>query len=111
MAAGKKPPTDLELAIASRLRAIQAEMEATDERMGELVGCGRSSWANWINAGNMPSEESMMRLCEVAHVTMDWLYRETLKAAIPLSLAIRLTARLRGLDPSLADATILLTAK
>jgi hypothetical protein len=109
--AGKKPPTDLELAIAARLRAIQAEMGKTDEGMGEFVGCGRSNWANWINAGNMPKAEYMVRLCELASVTMDWLYRETLKATMPLPLAIRLTARLRGTDPDRADASILVTAR
>lgn len=70
-----KPPTELELAVSHRLRAIQAELNKTDDAMAKMLSIGRSRWANWINAENLPNEEAMILLCDKAKVTMDWLYR------------------------------------
>lgn len=95
-----KPPTKLQLAIAPRLRAVQAELKLTDKQMAELVGAegGRTRWANWIAAANLPKEECMIALCERVGLSMDWIYRGS-AAGIDLSKAIRLEARLRGIDP------------
>lgn len=102
----KKPPSNLNVDIAVRLRILQDEMGLNDERMGELVGVGRTTWTNWVNLENYPDVEAMLRLCRVGHVDMNWLYEGDLRG-LALGLAIRLTARLHGIDPDEASAEVL----
>lgn len=106
MTRGKKPPTKLALALAQKLRAIQAELGKTDDGMADLLSIGRSRWTNWVNAENKPSEEAMMMLCDKAAVTMDWLYRDK-PDGLALAHIIRLKARLLGLDPDIATVDVL----
>ena len=65
----------LQQGIAARLRALQSELELTDRGMAARLGVGRSVWGAWVNARNMPNELAMIRLCEMAGVDMDWIYR------------------------------------
>ena len=103
---GKKPPTVLALAISGRLRAIQAEMHKTNEQMADMLSVGLSRWTNWVNAENLPQEEVMIDLCEKAAISMDWLYRGD-PSRIELGHIIRLTARLKGINPDSATADVL----
>lgn len=102
----KKPPSALQIDLACRLRAIQAEMGNSDQAMADLVGAGRTTWTNWTNAENMPEEEAMVRLCDEAKVTMEWLYRG-IPDGLHLGHAIRLVARTKGLDPDSATVDVL----
>jgi transcriptional regulator with XRE-family HTH domain len=104
--AGKKPPTALGLEVAARLRAIQAELGKTDKTMAEALKIERSRWSNWV-LGAMPAEEAMIELCDVAHVTLEWIYRGKPDNML-LAHAIRLTARVRGLDPDRAGPEVLI---
>ena len=102
----KKPASPLQIAVSARLRVVQTELGLTDENMAALVGVSASRWKNWINQQNFPDEEAMVRLCLLAHITMDWIYRGDV-ASLPLAKAIRLTARARGLNPDETTAAIL----
>jgi transcriptional regulator with XRE-family HTH domain len=94
----KKPPSQLQVAITARLRAVQAELGRTDEQMATLAKRGRTTWTNWVNEENMPTEQAMVDLCEAASLSMDWLYRGV-AASMPSRLVIRLELRLAGIDP------------
>ena len=107
----KKPPSKLKIAICRRLRALQAEMDRTQEEMAQLLGITRQSWSHYIGATSaaMPAEEAMIALCERATeygITLDWIYRGVTDC-MPTKAAIRLTARLHGLDPNQAGAQVL----
>lgn len=102
----KKPPSPLQLEIATRLRAVQAEMRCSDQAMADLLHVGRTTWTNWTNAENMPEEQAMIRLCEKAYVTMEWLYRGK-PEGLTLANAIRLTARVSGQEPDTATIDVL----
>lgn len=97
----KKPPGPLQIAISSRLKAIQEELGKTDSEMAKIVGKGRTTWANWINKENMPEEQAMIDLCKSAKIRMDWLYRGD-GDSMPVRLFIRLELRLLGVDPDTA---------
>lgn len=96
----KKPPSDLQKIVSARLRAIQKEMHLSDSGMADRLKIGRSRWSNWIGIenSNMPEERVLIDLCEMTGLTLDWIYRGKL-AGLPLALAIRLEARVAGLDP------------
>lgn len=98
----KKPPSQLQIDITARLRAVQAEMGKTDEQMARMAKRGRTTWTNWVNRENMPVEQAMVDLCEAASISMDWLYRGV-AGAMPTRLVIRLELRMAGLDPDSAS--------
>lgn len=108
-APSKKPPSELKLAICGRLRAIQAEVDKTQEEMAALVGVTRQSWSHYIGptSAAMPAEEAMILLCQrlrAEHgITMDWIYRGVTDC-MPTKTTIRLMARLQGLDPDMEQA-------
>jgi transcriptional regulator with XRE-family HTH domain len=106
-----KPPSDLKIEVAARLRAVQAELNQTQEGMAELVGTSRSAWSNWVNANmaDMPAEEAMIALCRATrnwNLTLDWIYRGVTDQ-VNTRAAIRLTARALKLDPDTAGAAVL----
>lgn len=96
----------LAVEMARKLTALQAEMGQSDEDMASMLGIVRQTWTNWKNGWNKPVEEAMLVLCREGAVTMDWLYRGRTEA-MNLGHAIRLTARLKGLDPDAATAAVL----
>jgi transcriptional regulator with XRE-family HTH domain len=109
--AKRGPPSDLKIAVAKRLRAVQAELGHNQEQMAALVGSSRSAWSNWIGltAAEMPAEEAMIALCHATApwgLTLDWIYRGVTDH-INTRAAIRLTARTLGMDPETASAAVL----
>lgn len=98
----KKPPSPLQIILTQRLKAVQAELGATQEEMADRVGCTRSAWSNWLSKGNMPEETAMVRLCGKTGIRMDWLYRGD-GDCMPAKLLIRLELRIAGIDPDKAS--------
>ena len=80
-------------AVASRLRALMADMELHRvQDLADLLIQERSAVSNWLNGYNLPPVPLMVRLIEKKPgVTLDWLYRGD-AGAIPHNLAIRLIA-------------------
>jgi hypothetical protein len=97
----KKPPGPLQIAVSARLAAVQEELNKSDAAMGKMLGCGRTTWGNWIHQQNMPEEGAMIRLCEMMGLSMEWIYRG-IAATMPVRLFIRLELRLVGIDPDIA---------
>lgn len=109
--AKKKLPSVLKLRIARRLEAVRAEFGLSQEPMAQKIGATRSAWSNWISTSSpeMPAEEAMIRLCREARewgLTLDWLYRG-ITDNVNTKAAIRLAARVHGLDPDSAGASVL----
>lgn len=101
-------PSVLKLAVAQRLRAIQAELGATDQAIAAQIGATRQAWSNWVSMKRteMPAEEAMIALCAALkswRMTLDWIYRGDPELLIT-RVSIRLAARLRGMDPDQAEA-------
>jgi hypothetical protein len=94
----KKPPSELQINLSNRLRAVQDEPGLNDTEMGEMIGIGRTRWGNWTRYENKPSEEGVIQLCEKTGVGMEWLYRGR-AGDMPMRLFIRLEMRLKGIDP------------
>jgi transcriptional regulator with XRE-family HTH domain len=93
------PMTDrLEDDVARRLKAVRLEMDLAIPQMAERLGVGRTRYLNWERADNLPAERVMIKLCELAGITMDYLYRGRV-AAMPTGLALRLIGREMGEDP------------
>jgi transcriptional regulator with XRE-family HTH domain len=97
----KKPPGTLQTIISARLKAVQDELGKTDGEMAKMVGAGRTAWSNWIKRQNMPEEEAMIRLCDKAQISLEWLYRGK-SDMMPVKLFIRLELRLNNVDPNQA---------
>lgn len=107
----KKPPSVLKLRIARRLEAARAEFGISQEAMAQRIGATRSAWSNWVSPSSpeMPAEEAMIRLCQEARewgLNMDWLYRGVTDG-LNAKAAIRLSARVHGLDPDSATGSVL----
>ncbi len=96
----KGPPSPLKVATSARLRAVQAELDLTDEAMGDLVGRSRSAWSNWKSERlvEMADLEAMIRLCERTPfgLTLDWIFRG-IDDQLPRAAAARLAARLEAM--------------
>jgi hypothetical protein len=94
-----QPSPPLRDDIAKRLRALQRIAGVTDQQMANYVGMSRGAWVNATREGvdgkkvNKPPEEAMVRLCERANLTMDWIYLGVLEK-VPYKLAILLQEEL-----------------
>lgn len=106
----KKPLTRFQRELMARLAALQAEMGLNHEQIAAYLGVGRTTWTNWTNGEVKPAEEAMIRLCHIGRVDMDWLYRGNIDR-LPIGHAIRLTARLKGIDPDEAGVDVLFNAE
>lgn len=88
--------------IARRLQAVRDEIGASNADMARRLGVTRTRFLHWISDGesaNFPAEEAMAALCDlVPGLTLDFIYRGKLDA-IPHALAIRLQARVQGINP------------
>lgn len=89
---------DLEKAVARRLKAVREELGRDQPSMAKWLGVGRTRYIGWERAANLPNERVMLVLCDRTGLTLDYVYRGRLDA-VPLALAIRVTAREDGLDP------------
>lgn len=89
-------------------------MDETDlgqAAFAERIGVSRSALSNWLSEARpeLPAEEAMIAICErfpEYGLTLDWLYRGVADA-VPMRVAIRLTARLHEMDPDQAGASVL----
>lgn len=95
--------THLKARVLPRLRAVQTELGLHGADMAEYVHATRNAYSNWVSEKRpeKPALESMVILCDKFGVTLDWLYRGRADS-MPTRLAIRLEARLMGLDPDAA---------
>jgi len=97
----KKPPGPLQTAVSARLTVVQEELGKSDAAMGTMLGCGRTTWGNWVHQENMPEENAVIRLCDKTGLTMEWLYRG-ITTTMPVHLLVRLELRLAGINPDTA---------
>ena len=95
-------PKITQAAIARRLQAIRDEIGTSNADLARRLGVARTRFLHWITdseSANFPAEEAMVELCDLMPgLTLDFIYRGKLDA-IPHALAIRLEARLQGIDP------------
>jgi transcriptional regulator with XRE-family HTH domain len=92
--------------LVSRVRVLMQEYGWIQDDLARETGMSNSAAGNFLSLANYPDEEAMVRLCEITGVSMDWLYRGNLDS-VPTKLAIRLQARLLGLDPEAAHPGVL----
>ena len=87
--------------VAARLTAVRAHVGKNVTEMAAWLDVPRSRYSNWEHeGGNFPAEETIAALCDqVPGLTMDYIYRGRLDG-MPIALAIQLTARELGEDPS-----------
>ncbi|MFK4047265.1 helix-turn-helix domain-containing protein [Roseomonas mucosa] len=94
--------SELQPAIARRIRAVMAELDMSRRDLAKALGVGENSLGNWLSDGkkaSKPAEEAMIRLCEMLPgLTMDYLYRGKLDF-VPMALAIRLKGWEQGEVP------------
>ena len=88
--------------IARRLQAVRDEIGANNTDLARRLGVARTRFLHWISdseSANFPAEEAMVALCDlVPGLTLDFIYRGKLDA-VPHALAIRLQARVEGVNP------------
>lgn len=93
--------------VARRVRAVRDEYGATATAFAARIGVERTAFANWeaVNPKkpNFPPPAGVAAMCEaVPGLTMDYIYMGD-AGKLPLTLAIRLLARERGIDPDRPD--------
>lgn len=100
--------------VVRRIRAVREELGLEPPEMAARLNTARTTYLNWeaINPAkpNYPGKEAMAAIRElIPGLTLDYLYLGNLDA-VPMALAIRLTARELGLDPDSADGRQAATA-
>jgi transcriptional regulator with XRE-family HTH domain len=90
------PEADEKL-VGQRLRALQKYLKLETVRdFAERVKAERSAASNWLNGYNFPRVSSMAVIMDlVPGITLDWIYLG-IPDAVPMSLAITLTALVDG---------------
>jgi len=70
------------------LRRIMDHKKLTGEKLGELVGVGKSTVINWANGSRFPNEESIRKLVSVLDISYNQLFwgdeQITMSKKIPL---------------------------
>jgi len=59
---------------ANNLRKIMDSKNLTGEKLGELIGVGKSTVINWANGSRFPKEQHIRDIAKVLHVNYDDLF-------------------------------------
>lgn len=91
--------------VGSRLRVA---IEATGKSQVEIArqfGVSPSKLGNWLRGDNYPDEMFLSRFCERFNISMDYLYRGQVAAAMagPVADALWAAERALGSDPAEAE--------
>lgn len=74
-------------AVGERLERIREALgKGKSEIAGEL-GISPSQWTNYITAENLIPTHVAIRLCKLAGVTTDYIYRDTLRSVVDPEMA------------------------
>lgn len=91
-------------AIATRLRAVRAELGLSVPALAEKIGATKAALYKWeagtrASRPNFPAEEAVAALCDLLPgLSMDYIYRGRVET-MPPPLGIRLLAREVGMCP------------
>ena len=69
-------------AVADRLETIREALDMEKGEIAEAIGVSASQWTNYIKADNLIPVHAANRLCRLAGVTTDYIYRGVLKVVI-----------------------------
>lgn len=80
-------------AVAERLERIREALPMGKSEIAQAIGVSPSQWSNYITKGpkqNLIPLHAAIRLCMVAGVTTDYIYRGTFRSVIDPEMASKL---------------------
>lgn len=79
-------------AVGERLERIREALGKGKKELAEEIGLSASQWTNYINGDNLIPMHAAIRLCKLAGVTTDYIYRDTLRSVVDPEMATKLAA-------------------
>jgi transcriptional regulator with XRE-family HTH domain len=79
-----------------RIREALADLRPGGMNKSQIaheLGISSSQWTNYINGTNLIPMHTAVRLCRIAGVTTDYIYRDTIRSVVDPELAARLMAK------------------
>jgi transcriptional regulator with XRE-family HTH domain len=80
-------------AVGERLERIRLALDElrgggmNKSQIAKELGISSSQWTNYINGDNLIPQHVANRLCKLAGVTTDYIYRDTLRAVVDPEVA------------------------
>ena len=78
--------------VAERLEIIREAMGMGKGEIAAAIGCTAPQWTNYIKADNLIPVHTANRLCRVAGVTTEYIYRGVMKVTIDPEIEPKLLA-------------------
>lgn len=78
-------------AVGERLEKIRDALGMNKTEIARAIGVSNSQWTNYIKGDNLIPVHAAMRLCKLAGVTTDYIYRDTVRSVVDPEIASKLT--------------------
>ena len=79
-------PHDYKLQVGSRIKMAIEIKGLTQAEVADTLGVSASRLGHWLNGRHFPKPFELTRFCERYNITMDWIYRAKLSAAMDRAL-------------------------
>lgn len=76
--------------VGERLERIRTALGKGKSELAGEIGISPSQWTNYINGTNLIPVHTANRLCSLAGVTTDYIYRNTFRSVVDPELAAKL---------------------
>lgn len=77
-------------AVGERLERIRDALGKGKSEIAEQIGISPSQWTNYITGTNLIPVHAATRLCKLAGVTTDYIYRDTVRSVVDPEIAAKL---------------------
>lgn len=77
-------------AVGERLELIRDALDLNKSQIAEALGLSPSQWTNYITGANLIPVHTANRLCRLAGVTTDYIYRDTIRSVVDPEIAEKL---------------------
>jgi transcriptional regulator with XRE-family HTH domain len=77
-------------AVGARLERIRDALGLNKTQIAEAIGISNSQWTNYIKGDNLIPLHVAIRLCKLAGVTTDYIYRDTIRSVVDPEMAAKL---------------------
>lgn len=73
-----------------RLERIREALEINKKDIAAALGISSSQWTHYITGQNLIPMHTAIRLCKLAGVTTDYIYRDTFRSVVDPEMASQL---------------------
>lgn len=76
--------------VGERLERIRIALGKGKKEIAEEIGLSASQWTNYTKGDNLIPVHAAIRLCQLAGVTTDYIYRDTFRSVVDPELGAKL---------------------